>query len=182
MPIGSRSAPSCPPLSPRRAPVSWTKRRSCRPSNRSSSKKCTAAHEEQVQWTGYPTWWKWAPLLLTVLVLCLLPVGIYFFLGAYFMEALVTIPFAALILVYIYFARTSTKYSITNKRVSLESGIFNKTSRELRIQDIRSIAAHINFLGYGNIEFSSASDEVDVVFTAVSGTGAVRDLVKKLQA
>ena len=79
--------------------------------------------------------------------------------------------------------RNSTKYTVSNKRVSVETGVFNKNSRELRIQDIRSIAAKINFLGFGNIEFSSAaSDDVDVVFTAVSGAGAVRDLVKKLQA
>jgi len=139
-------------------------------------------HVEIVEWTGYPTWWKWATLLVAVVVLCLLPVGVYLFLGAYFLEALGTLPIAAGILIYIYLARTSTKYTVTNKRVSLESGIFNKTSRELRIKDIRSIAAHINFLGYGNIEFSSASDDVDVMFTAVSGAGAVRDLVKKLQA
>ncbi len=141
------------------------------------------SHVEQVEWTGYPTWWKWASLLGLALVLCLVPVGTYLFLPNYGLYALAMLPIALVIFIYIYLARTSTKYSVTNKRVSVESGIFNKTSRELRIQDIRSIAAHINFLGYGNIEFASAaSDDVDVVFTAVSGAGAVRDLVKKLQA
>jgi membrane protein YdbS with pleckstrin-like domain len=141
------------------------------------------SHEEHVEWSGSPTWWKWASLLGLILVMCLIPVGVYIFIADYFMYSLATLLVAVLIFIYIYLARSSTKYSVTNKRVSVESGIFNKTSRELRIQDIRSIAAHINFLGYGNIEFSSAaSDEVDVVFTAVSGAGAVRDLVKKLQA
>jgi hypothetical protein len=140
-------------------------------------------HEEHVEWSGYPTLWKWATLLAFALIFCLVPAGIYVLLPDYFVFSLATLPIALVILIYIYLARTSTRYSVTNKRVSVESGIFNKTSRELRIQDIRSIAAHINFLGYGNIEFSSAaSDEVDVVFTAVSGAGAVRDLVKKLQA
>jgi hypothetical protein len=140
-------------------------------------------HEEKVEWSGYPTWWKWVTLLAIALVLCLVPVGIYLFLADYLVYSLATLPIAAVIFVYVYLARGSTKYSVTNKRISVESGIFNKTSRELRIQDIRSIAAHINFLGYGNIEFSSAaSDEVDVVFTAVSGAAGVRDLVKKLQA
>ncbi len=71
----------------------------------------------------------------------------------------------------------------SNKRVSLETGIFTKNSRELRIQDIRSINAKVNFIGYGEIEFSSAaSDDADVVFHAVPGATAVRDLVKKLQS
>jgi|GEM_PF-1686928 len=139
-------------------------------------------HEEKVEWSGYPTWWKWATLLGVAVFLCLLPVGLIVLSLVSVILALVTLPVAAIILAYIYLARSSTRYTVTNKRVSVESGIFNKTSRELRIQDIRSIAANINFLGYGDIEFSSASEEVDVTFNAVSGAGAVRDLVKKLQA
>jgi membrane protein YdbS with pleckstrin-like domain len=141
-----------------------------------------ASHMEEVQWTGSPTLWKWAIPLCVGFFLCLLPIGGFLFFPAYALFGLITLPLVLVIFVYIYFARTSTRYTITNKRVSMEHGIFSKTSRELRIQDIRSIAAHINFIGYGDLEFSSASDEVDVTFTAVSGAAAVRDLVKKLQA
>ncbi len=141
------------------------------------------SHEEKVEWSGNPTWWKWITLLVIAVVLCLVPIVFIFIPAVSILIGLGALPFALGIFVYVYMDRASTKYSVTNKRISVESGIFNKTSRELRIQDIRSIAAHINFLGYGNIEFSSAaSDEVDVVFTAVSGAAAVRDLVKKLQA
>jgi len=141
-----------------------------------------ASHAEETQWTGYPTIWKWTMLFVFGIFLCLLPVGVFLFFPPFALLGLITLPIAFVIFAYIYFARTSTRYTITNKRVSMETGIFTKNSRELRIQDIRSIAAHINFLGYGDIEFSSASDEVDVTFTAVSGAAAVRDLVKKLQA
>ena len=141
----------------------------------------SATHVEEVQWTGYPTLWKWMFLLGLGVVLCLVPIGVFLVVPPFALLGLITLPICCVIFAYIYFARTSTRYTITNKRVSMESGIFTKTSRELRIQDIRSIAAHINFLGYGNIEFSSASDEVDVTFTAVAGAAAVRDLVKKLQ-
>jgi membrane protein YdbS with pleckstrin-like domain len=140
------------------------------------------SHVETVEWTGFPTWWNWSALLAVAVVLCLLPIGFITFALLPIFISLITVPIAGLIVLYIYFARRTTKYTITNKRVSLENGIFTKSSRELRIQDIRSIAAHINFLGYGNLEFSSASDEVDVTFTAVSGAAKVRDLVKKLQA
>jgi hypothetical protein len=147
-----------------------------------ASSASPTSHVEEIQWTGYPTLWKWTMLFGFGVLLCLLPIGGFLFFPAYAMFGLITLPIAFIIFAYIYFARTSTRYTITNKRVSMEHGIFTKTSRELRIQDIRSIAAHINFIGYGDIEFSSASDEVDVVFTAVAGAGAVRDLVKKLQA
>ena len=91
------------------------------------------------------TWWKWASLLGMALVLCLVPVGVYLFLPNYGLYALATLPIAAVIFIYIYLARSSTKYSVTNKRVSVESGIFNKTSRELRIQVIsQHRRPHIN--------------------------------------
>ena len=140
------------------------------------------SHEEHVEWSGFPTLWKWTMLILFAIVLCLVPIAVTLLLPPFGIFSVPLVPVAAVIFIYIYFARTMTKYTVTNKRISVESGIFSKTSRELRIKDIRSIAAHINFLGYGNIEFSSASDEVDVTFTAVSGAAKVRDLVKKLQA
>ena len=71
---------------------------------------------------------------------------------------------------------------VTNRRVSVEKGIFSRSSRELRIQDIRSIAARANLFGIGDIEFSSAAQaDAEVVFRGLSNTAAVRDLVKQLQ-
>ena len=136
---------------------------------------------EENFWTGHPTLWKWASLIILgfLLVAALIGASIY-------NQFLIGIPVAllplVLIFLYIYLVRNSIRYTITNKRVGLETGIFTKISRELRIQDIRSINAKINFLGYGNIEFSSAaSDDAEVIFLAVSNAAAVRDLVKKLQ-
>jgi hypothetical protein len=137
---------------------------------------------EQVHWTGHPTWWKWGWWILLAVVLGVAAGGLFFFKLAP-LPALSPLPFALLIFLYVYFDRRATRYTVTSKRVSLETGIFDRKSRELRIQDIRSIAADMNFLGYGKIEFSSAArDDADVVFTAVSRAAAVRDLVKKLQA
>ena len=119
---------------------------------------------EQELWNGHPTLWKWTWLFILGVILAPVLIGLF-------------------ILLYIFMVRNSTKYTVTNKRVSFETGIFTKTSRELRIQDIRSIAARVNFLGYGDIEFSSsATDDADVTFIAVPDAASVRDLVKKLQS
>ncbi|MCE0498393.1 MAG: GYF domain-containing protein [Methylacidiphilales bacterium] len=138
---------------------------------------------EQVHWTGHPTWWKWGWWLLPAVVLILAPVGLYYFFQLPLLVDLSPLPVALLIFLYVFFDRKVTRYAVTNKRVSIETGIFDRKSRELRIQDIRSIAADMNFLGYGNIEFSSAaSDDAEVVFSAVARAAVVRDLVKKLQS
>lgn len=136
---------------------------------------------EENLWMGHPTLWKWAYLLVLSFILVAVLVGTSIFLN--FIPGIALAPlFLAPFVLYIYFIRNSTRYTITNKRVSLETGIFNKTSRELRIQDVRSINAKINFLGYGNIEFSSAArDDADVIFNDVPNATVVRDLVKKLQ-
>lgn len=138
---------------------------------------------EATQWTGHPTLWKWAWLLAAGVVLILLCLGLFLFYSQGPILNLLPIVLALPIFVYVSLVRNATTYTVTNRRVSVEAGIFNKTSRELRIQDIRSIAAKMNIIGYGNIEFSSAaSDDADVVFTAVPRAAAVRDLVKKLQS
>src|SRR5438445_5280765 len=46
----------------------------------------------------------------------------------------------ALFLVFwIYLDRSRRKYAVSNKRVSVEFGIINKRSNEVRVQDVRSI-------------------------------------------
>jgi hypothetical protein len=78
--------------------------------------------------------------------------------------------------------RSSTVYRITNRRVSLETGVFSRVSRELRIQDIRAIAARANIFGIGDVEFAGAAQMLaDVVFTGVPHVARVRDIVKGLQ-
>jgi membrane protein YdbS with pleckstrin-like domain len=141
------------------------------------------AAPEQIHWTGHPTWWKWGWWILLAVVLCVAAGGLFFLYTQTPLLALSPLPFALLIVAYVFIDRRATRYTVSSKRVSLETGILARKSRELRIQDIRSISADMNFLGYGDIEFSSAArDDADVIFTAVSRAAAVRDLVKKLQA
>jgi len=140
---------------------------------------------EQTRWTGHPTLWKWAGHLLLAVILIAASGGLFaFFPSAQWPRIADAAPclIAIFILVWIFIQRNTIRYTVTSKRVGVETGIFTKSSRELRIQDIRSIAAKTNFIGYGNIEFSTAaSDDAEVIFIAVANANSVRDMVKQLQ-
>jgi uncharacterized membrane protein YdbT with pleckstrin-like domain len=87
-----------------------------------------------------------------------------------------------IILIHVFWSRASARYQVTTRRVSLETGLFTRSSRELRIEDIRSIAARANVFGIGDIEFSTAARaEAEVSFQGLSHVERVRDLVKDLQ-
>jgi uncharacterized membrane protein YdbT with pleckstrin-like domain len=127
--------------------------------------------------------WKWAGLVFLGLLMVPLSAGLFvFFPHLTPLVDAAPIPIALLIFASIFIKRNTTRYTVSNQRVGLETGLFTKSSRELRIQDIRSIAAKTNFLGYGDIEFSTAaSDDAEVIFLAVPHANSVRDLVKRLQ-
>ncbi|HSI13669.1 MAG TPA: PH domain-containing protein [Chthoniobacter sp.] len=93
---------------------------------------------------------------------------------------------ALILMVWIRVDRSRRKYTVTNRRVSVEFGIVSKSSTELRIQDIRSInlttAGLSGLAGIGRVEFSSAaSDDADVIFWNAPGAEKIRDLVRSLQ-
>jgi membrane protein YdbS with pleckstrin-like domain len=118
---------------------------------------------EEVLFDEHPTLWKSAGAL---------------FWGVLLTPVLIGIP----ILVHVFWSRSRTRYRVTSRRVSVETGIFTRSSRELRIEDIRSIAARANMFGIGDIEFSTAArDDAEVTFLGLSHIERVRDLVKQLQ-
>lgn len=94
---------------------------------------------------------------------------------------------ALALVLWIQLDRIRRKYAVTNKRVSVEYGIVNKISNEVRIQDVRSInlkkTGLSGLLGIGTVEFSSAAtDDADVIFWNTSDAEKVRDLVRSLQS
>jgi len=94
---------------------------------------------------------------------------------------------AIVLVLWIQLDRSRRKYAVTNKRVSAEYGIVNKSSNEVRIQDVRSInlrkSSLSGLLGIGTVEFSSAAtDDADVIFWNTSDAEKVRDLVRSLQS
>lgn len=82
--------------------------------------------------------------------------------------------------------RLSTLYVITSARVEVIEGLLSRSSRELRIADIRAInvtrTGLSGLLGIGNIAFSSAAGaQDDVVFHRVFGATGLKNLVRGLQ-
>jgi hypothetical protein len=122
-----------------------------------------AATTEEILFDEHPTLWRSAGEL---------------FWGIILTPVLIGIP----ILIHVFWSRSRTRYRVTNRRVTIETGIFTRNSRELRIEDIRSIAARANMFGIGDIEFSTAArDDAEVTFWGLSHIERVRDLVKQLQ-
>lgn len=94
---------------------------------------------------------------------------------------------AIVLVLWIQLDRSRRKYAVTNKRVSAEYGIVNKSCNEVRIQDVRSINLRktglSGLVGIGTVEFSSAAtDDADVIFWNTSDAEKVRDLVRSLQS
>ena len=135
----------------------------CRPGRpRAASPRPYAANEETL-FDEHPTLWRSAGALFWGIVLTPILIGIP-------------------ILIHVFWSRSRTRYRVTNRRVMIETGIFTRNSRELRIEDIRSIAARANMFGIGDIEFSTAArDDAEVTFWGLSHVERVRDLVKQQQ-
>jgi hypothetical protein len=121
------------------------------------------ASNEEILFDEHPTLWIWTGQLILGVILTVVLIGIP-------------------ILIHVFWSRNTTRYRVTNRRVTLETGVFTRHSRELRIEDIRSIAARSNLFGIGDVEFSSAArDDAEVIFSGISHVERVRDLVKQLQ-
>lgn len=82
--------------------------------------------------------------------------------------------------------RSSSEYFVTNRRVEARNGLLSKSSKEIRLEDIRAINVSKTglkgLLGVGTIIFSaSGGTEEDVVFHQILRAHAVKDLVRFLQ-
>jgi uncharacterized membrane protein YdbT with pleckstrin-like domain len=148
--------------------------------------------EEHVVWSGSVSHWHYAGKWLFIIILIaaivatfIVPLGIDPSQTWIVRAALGGV--AIVMLIWIRLDRSSRRYAVTNKRVSVEFGILAKSSNEMRIQDIRSINLVTKGLsgmaGIGRIEFSSAAtDDADVIFWNVPGVEKIRDQVRALQA
>jgi uncharacterized membrane protein YdbT with pleckstrin-like domain len=149
------------------------------------------ATNEQTLWTGRVSHFHYLGKWLTVVIL-LVGVAVSFLfslpnLGLILWAVRAALIVLALLLVcWIQLDRSRRRYSVTNKRVSVEYGIINRNSNEVRIHDIRSInlqkSGLSGLLGIGRVEFSSAAgDDAEVIFWNTPEAEKVRDLVRSLQ-
>jgi len=79
-----------------------------------------------------------------------------------------------------------TQYFITSVRVEVHTGLLARSTRELRIADIRAINVErrglAGLLGIGTVTFSStAGPQDDVVFRQVWRAAALKHLVRRVQ-
>lgn len=148
--------------------------------------------QEKIIWRGNVSQWHYTGKWIVICVLIAAIVATLF-ITLQIDASIIQISRIALALVatgtlfWILLDRAGRKYTITNKRVSVEFGIISKQSNEVRIQDIRSINLRtkglLGMLGIGTVEFSSAAtDDADVVFWNTPGAGKIRDTVRNLQS
>lgn len=151
----------------------------------------SAEHEETL-WSGSVSQWHYAGKWLIVLIciaVCIATFFIHLFdqsINPWILRG-VPLVIGLVMIGWIRLDRAARRYTVTNRRVSVEYGIVSKQSTELRIQDIRSMnlttTGLAGVLGIGRLEFSSAaSDDADVIFWNTPSAEKIRDLVRSLQA
>ena len=125
--------------------------------------------KEKVIWSGRPNLLNYtSPIFFGIILLPLFGLGIAIF----------------ILTLKDYYTR---KYTITNRKVMVEIGIWIKSSNQIRIQDIRSINVKKSgipaLFGIGTIEVSSAAtDKAEVVLLGIKDADKVRDLISEIQA
>lgn len=138
---------------------------------------------EVIHHRGHPSWLAYAkPLFLALLLIVAaalsFPFGeIYLAVGA---------GLAVFTLLCVAAVRFSCDYIVTEERVEMVWGIFGRSSKEVRVRDIRAIDVHESglsgLLGIGTVDFSSAGTAgVEVQFKDVRRAHEVKQLVRDLQ-
>jgi len=93
---------------------------------------------------------------------------------------------AVLPILFVWLDRTTTSYFITSRRVEVESGIIGRSTKEVRIPDIRAIDVVQHgfnaLVGIGNVKFdSSAGPNAEVEFINVRRPHDLKHAVRELQ-
>lgn len=83
-------------------------------------------------------------------------------------------------------ARFSRDYFVTEDRVEVLWGLIGRSSKEVRIRDIRSIDVRegwiTGLLGLGSVDFSSSANAgIEVAFDHVRKAHRIKELVRRLQ-
>ena len=126
-----------------------------------------ASKEEEALWIGHVSRWHYF--------------GRWFFGALFFVVGI-----GALIILGALIDRARRVYIVTDRKVIFQSGLFAKSTNEIRIKDIRSITVTKNgiggLMGIGSIEFSTAAtDRAEIIFSGIADADRVRDLVNRLQ-
>ena len=138
---------------------------------------------ERILFHGHPSWLSYAKGLFLCLLLATagalaVPFGLrYAAIG--FLLATATFTCVGI-------ARFSRDYLITEERVEVLWGVLGRSSKEVRVRDIRSIDVRESWisglLGLGSVDFSSSANAgVEVAFDTIRQAHRVKELVRQLQ-
>lgn len=141
------------------------------------------ASGERILFHGHPSWLSYSKGLFLCLLLAAAgalaaPFGLrYAVLGFLFSSATFTC---------VGIARFSRDYLITEERVEMLWGVIGRSSKEVRVRDIRSIDVRESWisglLGLGSVDFSSAANAgIEVTFDRIRQAHRVKELVRQLQ-
>lgn len=101
------------------------------------------------------------------------------------MYTLAGIIVAVFSLAYLSLTRYTQEYFITDRRIELVTGLIARSSKEVRITDIRAVNVTCEGLpgvfGVGKVDFFTIGDSPEVSFTEVWAAKEVKTLVRKLQ-
>ena len=138
---------------------------------------------ETVHFRGHPSWFSFlGAMLLVVLLLsgavASIPMG-----GKY---CLLGLGLASLPLCSAVISRQLHEYYVTTERVEMDWGLIGRSSKEIRIVDIRAIDVRqgglSGFFAVGTVDFFSAgSTEAEVQFKNVYRPHRIKELVRQLQ-
>lgn len=144
-----------------------------------------SSREEELLYMGHPSWFAFPKSLLGFMVFLTATYYVWkYHIGFDWLMFLGS--GAGFFLAYIILERTSTAYYVTTHRVEYEFGILGRSTKEVRIRDIRAIDVDQKglkaLLGLGTVEFdSSASTGPEVVFNNVRNPHRIKELVRSLQ-
>lgn len=129
--------------------------------------KSPTTNQEEVLWRGRVSLWHYFWHILAGVLLSIVLIGIF-------------------ILLWVYLDRARRRFTVTNRRVKMTYGILTRSTREIRINDVRSVNVRnygiLGMMGIGTVEFySSGSGGVDVEFENIQGAHRVRELVTSMQ-
>jgi len=92
---------------------------------------------------------------------------------------------AILSLGYLSLMRYTREYFITEKRVELVTGLIARSSKEVRIADIRAVNISCRgipgMIGVGTVDFFTIGDRPEVSFTQAWAAKEIKALVRRLQ-
>jgi len=141
------------------------------------------ASGERILHLSHPSWLGYTKALFLALLLLIAAVMLFRHGEEY---AIISLLCCTATLTCVAIARFSKDYLVTEERVEVVWGILGRSSKEVRICDIRSIDVYERglkgLLGLGTLDFSSAANAgIEVRFKDMRGAHLVKEQVRRLQ-